>query len=58
MKAIKYALILVGIVVIILSIINSVYDKSLLSNKWSFGLGILLIRFALDKRLQKRFEEF
>ncbi|MCA2854752.1 MAG: hypothetical protein IM572_09340 [Chitinophagaceae bacterium] len=57
-KVIKYALIFMGIVVIVLSIINSVYEKSIISNKWSFCSGILLIWFAVDKKLQKRFEEF
>jgi len=58
MKAFKYMLLFMGILIIVFTIINSLYEKSILTNKWSFVSGAALIWLALDKRLQKKFEEF
>jgi hypothetical protein len=58
MRIIKHTLIFIGIITIIFSVINSVYENSIWSNKWTFAIGILTIWFALDERLQKKFEDF
>ena len=58
MQFFKYILISLGLMVIVLSIINSVYDNSIFTNMWSFGLGVVLIWLALDKTFQKKFEKF
>lgn len=55
---IKYTLIFFGIITIIFSIINSVYENSIYSNIWSFAWGGIIIWFALDAKLQKKFWEF
>jgi hypothetical protein len=53
MKFFKYFLILLGIVTVIFSFINSYYENSIRANLWSFAMGSLIIWFALDKKLQK-----
>ena len=58
MKTIKYILIFIGTVTIIASITNSVYEKSIYRNIWSFALGGIIIWFALDPKLQERFWKF
>ena len=47
-----------GLTIIVFTLINSQYEESIFSNKWSIVLSVGLIWLALDKRLQKKFEEF
>lgn len=58
MKIIKSVLLILGLITITASLINSYFENSIRTNLWGLMLGFLLIWFVLDKKAQNIFTKF